>query len=436
MRLGPIALKLRLAETRFENRIFGVAELALALEYTLTKESAFVIQLNETASANTMDNSINQKIGERFAVIVALANDISDKDKVGLTAYDSLFAVRAELLAALLGWQIPGTESLVSYGGGRVAGINRAYLWYQFEFVVETRIDDDDGVDVGADDLPPFDTIYAQYMLSPSAKLDLVTGIPVPVVEAAPFPVVEDTATSKESANTVNHTVNAPSGIVEDELLLLFFVTDGIPSVTDWDGFTPIFLKDYANQLRGQIAYKKATGSEGATFTIVTDGAQESTHICMRISGIEDPDSIQPVVSEGLYGVASSAPCDPDSLTLDSVPKNFLWFAFSGWDRQYPPNYFPLPDNQVAFNSSESGGSCSIGICSINFRGLTLNPIPFQNISGNRWVTCTLAIHPVASSEAIVNAPDMTQIIDFTSNPDVEGAFGKGFGIKFDTYKP
>lgn len=186
MRIGPIALRLRLASTRFENRIFGAAELALALEYTLKLESAFVVQLNETVNANPLDNAINQKITERFAVIVALDNGSSDADKTGLKAYDTLAAVRAEIFKAILGWQMTGAESIVSYGGGRIAGINRALLWYQFEFTVDTRIDDADGVDVGADDLPLFNTIYAQWIMSPSAKLDTVEGWPLPATLVDP----------------------------------------------------------------------------------------------------------------------------------------------------------------------------------------------------------------------------------------------------------
>ena len=53
MKLGPIVLKLRAADTRFENRIAGAAELAAALEGTLQKEMAFVIQLDENATPNT-----------------------------------------------------------------------------------------------------------------------------------------------------------------------------------------------------------------------------------------------------------------------------------------------------------------------------------------------------------------------------------------------
>ena len=121
MRLSPIVLKLRLAETRFGNRIAGAAELAYALQGTLQKEVAFVIQLAETASPNKLDNEVEQGLAERFAVIVALDNATTDKDKTGLIAYDALFEIRAEIWKAILGWQMDGPESYpITYGGGRV----------------------------------------------------------------------------------------------------------------------------------------------------------------------------------------------------------------------------------------------------------------------------------------------------------------------------
>jgi len=179
MKIGPIVLKLRLATTRFENRIGGAAELSFVLKGSLQAEMAFVVQLSETVAANAYDSGINQLITERFGVIVMLQNDTTQKDKTGLTAYDSLFDIRAELFTAILGWQIPGTEDLVSYGGGRVLGINRAQFWYQFEFETTTRISDEDGVDVGVSDLEDFDTLYAQWVLAPSANLPISEDLPV-----------------------------------------------------------------------------------------------------------------------------------------------------------------------------------------------------------------------------------------------------------------
>ena len=178
MKVGPIALKLRAAPTRFGNLIAGAAEFGYAWGKSLKSEMAFVVPLVETTRANNLDNGINQLITERFAVVVVINNDTTNKDKTGLTAYDSIHDIRTEVLSAILGWTIPGSEDIVSYAGGKILNINAANLWYQFEFATSTRITDDDGVDVGADSLNDFNTIYAQWELAPSENLP-VSGVPV-----------------------------------------------------------------------------------------------------------------------------------------------------------------------------------------------------------------------------------------------------------------
>ena len=183
MLLSPIILKLRSAETEFGNYFGGSADLANAMTYSLTREAAWVVQTSEVAAQNTLDFGISQKINERFTVVVALKNDSSDRDKTGLIAFDRLQGIRTQIFSAILGWQIPEIngvqpEGLIEYVRGELIEINRAWLWYQFEFSVDTRITDDDGVDNGADDLPWFDEIYAQYILSPSADLPQ-THVPV-----------------------------------------------------------------------------------------------------------------------------------------------------------------------------------------------------------------------------------------------------------------
>jgi len=176
MKIGPIVLRLRLCDTRFTNYIAGAAELSYALQGSLQKEMAFVIQLSETVEPNKLDSGISQIITERFGVIVALDNSQEQKDKTGLTAYDQLYEVRQELFEALLGWQMEGMDSLVSYAGGKVLGINRAQFWYQFEFEADFRITD--MVDVGRDELEDFNSIYAQWIMAPSGKLPAIR-IPV-----------------------------------------------------------------------------------------------------------------------------------------------------------------------------------------------------------------------------------------------------------------
>ena len=170
MNLGAVALKLRNANTRFGNRIVGTAELALAQEYTLQNETAFVIPLSEAVNQpNQNDTFTNQRIIEVFGIVAAIKNDSSVVDKLGFQAYSEHNTVRSQFLRALLGWTMPGSTiaSLVYYQGGRVIDITPAWLWYQYEFAVETRITSDvDGVDSdnAAQFTDQFDKLYTQYV--------------------------------------------------------------------------------------------------------------------------------------------------------------------------------------------------------------------------------------------------------------------------------
>lgn len=173
MILSPIVLKLRayfesIESHRIGNRVAGAAELAAAYKGTLNSEIAFVIQLADNAGPNPIDQGINQKLTDRIGVIVAIKNDMSDADKIGITAYDSLHTLRAEIFKAILGWQVSGAESFLYYRGGRLLNLTPAWLWYQFEFEVYSRLTDEDGIDMG--DLADFDSIYADYVLFTRAE--------------------------------------------------------------------------------------------------------------------------------------------------------------------------------------------------------------------------------------------------------------------------
>jgi hypothetical protein len=178
MKLSRIVLKLRLAETRFEDNIAGAADLGQAMSGTLQREMAFVIPLAETTPANQYQNNINQIVNESFGVVVALPNDSSQADKTGITAHDLLEDIRADIFKAILGWQPSNTEGIIYYGGGRLIDINPAWFWWMFTFAVDIRLDDDDGIDTGLETLDDFETIYAQYILAPDDELP-VPRIPV-----------------------------------------------------------------------------------------------------------------------------------------------------------------------------------------------------------------------------------------------------------------
>ncbi len=208
MKIGPLVLKLRTAQTMFGNYIAGAAELSIALENTLLQEMAFVIQLAEDAGPNLHDTGLNQNLTERFGVIVALKNDTGDRDKTGLAAYDKLFNVRKEIFKGILDLDygyVTGNDRINSniyYRGGRLLGIDQAWLWYQFEFEFETKLvnffdsvsDDTDGVDIDRETIDSFNTIYVNYMQSPDPKDRLPYKGDLPLVDGYPDVVLPDMA--------------------------------------------------------------------------------------------------------------------------------------------------------------------------------------------------------------------------------------------------
>ena len=178
MNLGAVALKLRAANTRFGNRIVGTAELALAQEYTLKDETAFVVPLSETMRGpNDNDTWVKQRVVETFGIVCAVKNDSAVVDKLGIKAFDTHQAVRAELFRAILGWEIPGAAVLTYYAGGRLHDITPAWMWYMFEFTSEVWISSEDyeGTLPAGDD---FLKVYTQYKIDGDPVLPLTGASP------------------------------------------------------------------------------------------------------------------------------------------------------------------------------------------------------------------------------------------------------------------
>jgi len=204
MRVTPIIERIKEANTRFGNYVAGSAELELAIKNTLKKDIAFVCPVDETCPANNYDSGIKQIITEKFAVIVAIENDSSDKEKTGIIAYDQLHRVRSELFRSLVGWQIKGAESIISYTGGAFMIIQNDYLWWQYNFQYTVRMEEFDGfVDISGNDFPnitdelvsdgsgefyskeqvsqldSFDSISSEYIIWPSEDVPWKGDLPI-----------------------------------------------------------------------------------------------------------------------------------------------------------------------------------------------------------------------------------------------------------------
>jgi len=136
MTLGHIVLKLRQADTYFKNNIVGAVNEEIAKKSILNNYSiAFIIPNKiQTVSENILDSGINQLIDGGFSILIALRNDTTQSDKLGVTSYSLIDNIRTQFFKALLGWLQDNDEYIISYDSGKLMNINSAYLLYSFKF--------------------------------------------------------------------------------------------------------------------------------------------------------------------------------------------------------------------------------------------------------------------------------------------------------------
>lgn len=157
MQLEPIvaALRTRCAAT-FGAYVAGAAEFKLLQENSaMPVPCAFVIPLDDNPQENIALNSVRQMLQDSFAVIVAVSNVTDEKGQGGARSIDT---IRSVLWGALLGWRPADRYDGISYQGGQLLHMDRARLWYQFEFAAAMEIEPSDGwqeTDLAA--LPHFD---------------------------------------------------------------------------------------------------------------------------------------------------------------------------------------------------------------------------------------------------------------------------------------
>lgn len=174
MDLTPIVAAVRQRCASFAQRVAGAAEYAAAQASTsLPTPYAFVIPLDDAPGGALTENTVRQSLTDAFVIVVAVSNT---GDERGQSALGSVDALRRELWSALLGWA-PGDEyEGIVYQGGSLQSIDRARLWYQFEFGAEMDIGPDDGWQGDIDALPHLDQVVI--------SVDVIDPIADPNLEA------------------------------------------------------------------------------------------------------------------------------------------------------------------------------------------------------------------------------------------------------------
>lgn len=144
MQLEPIIQALRArCSAVFGPYVAGAADFKhLEESAALPVPCAFVIPLDDNPGENISSNGIRQMLQDSFAVIVAVSNTADEKGQTGAHSVD---AIRAALWSALLGWRPADRYDGISYQGGQLLHMDRARLWYQFDFAAAMEIETTDG---------------------------------------------------------------------------------------------------------------------------------------------------------------------------------------------------------------------------------------------------------------------------------------------------
>jgi hypothetical protein len=130
-------------------KVAGAADFRLGLQNynaNLTLPAAFVIPLDQDSDGNQNLVGIWQVIRKTVGIVVEFD---ATKDRRGQDPTMSFDAMERALFAAMLNWapvecRTPNGQGYV-FAGGRFLDLDRARLFYQWEFALDFQIDDADG---------------------------------------------------------------------------------------------------------------------------------------------------------------------------------------------------------------------------------------------------------------------------------------------------
>lgn len=221
------------------------------------------------------------------------------------------------------------------------------------------------------------------------------------------FPIVAAVNSGNYTVNSTSHIVNLPSDIASGNLLLVFFASDGNPTITFPSGWIQLFQTASETAVKFGAWYRIADGTEGATIDYVTTSVAEMTaYTSYRITGYYGI----PEVASILTGTSNDP--NPPSLTPSWGAANTLWFALLGYDNgtvtvsSYPANY-TNEQNERANNTA----GCGIGAARRNLNAATEDPGSFVLSASEEWVITTLAIRPGTVKTAAVTGVSSGELI-------------------------
>ena len=206
-------------------------------------------------------------------------------------------------------------------------------------------------------------------------------------------PVVRSRTTSSENAAVTSHTVSLPSDIEAGDLLIAAVTTDGT-IITFPAGWNTILSQAAASGSQMKIAYRDADGTEGATITVTTALAAESTHASLRIYGAEDPGTQAPEGSS-TFGDTTTDPINPPSLTPTGGRKNYLWLSFAAFAQPPAVSAFAVPAPYINPQYEADGAAFVMTTCERTKLAASEDPGEYTVNGSREWIGATVAVHPV-----------------------------------------
>lgn len=175
----------------FEGRVAGAAEFNAGLKNyntALPLPAAYVLPLALEVGPNQAQNGIYQICSQNVGVVVELD---AQRDRRGQSAAMQLDLIRVQLNASVIGATIPGICQYRSvYGvGGEPLDLDRARLFYRFDYGVDYLMDDADGIQTEGIDLISIELDIFKAPVSPG---DLPAAITVLATSGQPFPPPTD----------------------------------------------------------------------------------------------------------------------------------------------------------------------------------------------------------------------------------------------------
>lgn len=142
MRMSVVIERLRAGCPSFKGRVAGASEFKPLPETAkMAVPSAYVMPLDDDAGEQRSQTDYYQLVTDGFAVVVVIANTADER---GQHAVDHVHDLRREIWRALLGWQPTPDYNPVTYEGGALVEMDRARLYYQFEFSASFEIGEED----------------------------------------------------------------------------------------------------------------------------------------------------------------------------------------------------------------------------------------------------------------------------------------------------